>query len=77
MQRRKTRSPAMQRGHVYATWWVRQAMTQAVVGAIAVEELRPRRDADGLTETERRMLRDLGREPTPEELAAELELSPP
>jgi len=66
----------------YATWWIRQAMTRAVAGAIAVAELRVSsaadeftRDTDGLSRTERRMLQDLGREPTPEELAAELELS--
>jgi RNA polymerase primary sigma factor len=32
---------------------------------------------DELTVTERRMLQALGREPTPEELAAELDLPPP
>jgi RNA polymerase primary sigma factor len=63
----------------YATWWVRQAMNRAVAGrrrVITGEELRAS-DIDELTTTERRMVRALGRAPTPEELAAELELSPP
>ena len=66
----------------YATWWIRQAMTRAladrlpVVSAQSLEELRVA-GIDELTETERRMFHELGREPTPEELAAELEPSSP
>jgi len=66
----------------YATWWIRQAMTRAVADRLPVvsvrslEELRAA-GIDELTRTARRMFQELGREPTPEELAAELELSPP
>lgn len=62
----------------WATWWIRQEITRAVAGRLpvsSVEDLRPG-NADELTTTERRMVQALGREPTPEELAAELELSP-
>jgi RNA polymerase primary sigma factor len=60
----------------YATWWIRQAIARAVAGRlrlirIPVPEVS---GADKLTATERRMLSALGREPTPEELAAELDL---
>jgi RNA polymerase primary sigma factor len=60
----------------YASWWIRQAMTRAVAaGRPPVPE--PEAGAiDELTLTERWMLQLLGREPTPEELAAELDLSP-
>ena len=49
----------------FATWWVRQAIMRTVAGQ--------RRGDDGLTRTERQVLEVLGREPTPEELAAELD----
>jgi RNA polymerase primary sigma factor len=60
----------------FATWWIRQAITQAVTGQPRLTPV-PEPDAgviDELTLTERRMLQVLGREPTPEELAAELDL---
>jgi RNA polymerase primary sigma factor len=60
----------------YATWWIRQAMTRAVAGGlprVTVAEL-PAAGIDELSLAERRMLQVLGREPTPEELAAELDL---
>jgi RNA polymerase primary sigma factor len=63
---------------VFAAWWIRQAIMQAVTGrpgAIPVPEPEAG-GTDELTRTERRMLRALGREPTPEELAAELDPSP-
>lgn len=67
----------------FATWWVRQAITQAVTArAIIDARLASPASASGagttdeLTMTERLMLEDLGREPTAEELAAELDLSP-
>jgi len=71
----------------YATWWIRQAITRALADRLrdipaarpgpgaGVEHAGPG-DGDGLTLTERRVQQDLGREPTPEELAAELDLSP-
>jgi len=62
----------------FATWWIRQAITRAIS---AQPRLTPvpepeAEDTDELTRAERRLLQALGREPTPEELAAELDLPP-
>jgi RNA polymerase primary sigma factor len=69
------------KGHAfsaYATWWIRQAITRAVA-----DQAQPPRISDHLAKTigeiivvQRRLARELGREPTPEELAAELGTSP-
>jgi RNA polymerase primary sigma factor len=56
----------------FATWWVRQALTVAVAGRSVRIPDPGAGDIDELTQTERWMLQLLGREPTPEELAAEL-----
>jgi RNA polymerase sigma factor (sigma-70 family) len=63
---------------VYATWWIRQAMTRALAG-----QAQPRRISDHLAKAvgeiaavQRRLARELGREPTPEELAAEFGTRP-
>jgi len=62
----------------YATWWIRQAITRAIA-----DQARTIRIPVHMVETinkllrvQRQMLQDLGREPTPEELGAELELPP-
>ena len=62
----------------YATWWIRQAITRAIA-----DQARTIRIPVHMVETinkvvrlQRQMLQDLGREPTPEELAAQLDLSP-
>jgi RNA polymerase primary sigma factor len=62
----------------YATWWIRQAITRAMADQartiripVHVVEI-----VNKLARTRRRMLQDLGREPTPEELAAELDMTP-
>lgn len=62
----------------FATWWIRQAVAQAVTGEPRLPpDPEPRVGViDELALTEHRMLQALGREPTPEELAAELDLSP-
>jgi DNA-directed RNA polymerase sigma subunit (sigma70/sigma32) len=57
-------------------------VTRALAGRLPVVSLRDVGElraagTDELTRTERRMVSELGREPTPEELAAELEPSPP
>jgi DNA-directed RNA polymerase sigma subunit (sigma70/sigma32) len=64
------------RFETYATWWIRQAITRAVAGGlrrVTVAEVGAG-GIDELTQTERQMLQVLGRGPTPEELAAELDL---
>ena len=53
----------------YATWWVRQAITRATAGQPPAAPAA----LDRLTETERQLLQALGRSPTPEELATELD----
>ncbi|MEX2290116.1 MAG: RNA polymerase sigma factor [Mycobacteriales bacterium] len=62
----------------YATWWIRQAITRAMadqartirIPVHMVEQI------NKLTRVQREMLQELGREPTPEELAKELDMSP-
>ena len=59
----------------YATWWIRQAVTRAIadkgrtirIPVHMVERL------NKVAHVERSLVQDLGREPTPEEIAAELE----
>ena len=60
----------------YATWWIRQAIARAAATRLRLTRIPVPEVAgvDKLTTTERRMLSALGREPTPEELAAELDL---
>ncbi|MDP9466412.1 MAG: RNA polymerase sigma factor RpoD [Actinomycetota bacterium] len=62
----------------YATWWIRQAITRAIA-----DQARTIRIPVHMVETinkvvrlQRQMMQDLGREPTPEELAGQLDLSP-
>jgi RNA polymerase primary sigma factor len=62
----------------YATWWIRQAITRAVA-----DQARTIRIPVHMVETinrvvrqQRRLLQELGREPTPEELGAALDLPP-
>ena len=60
----------------FATWWIRQALTRTAADwARRAPVSRPAgEDSDALTRTERRIGQALGRAPTPEELAAELDL---
>src|SRR2546421_1984511 len=62
----------------YATWWIRQAITRAIA-----DQARTIRIPVHMVETinrliriSRRLLQELGREPTSDELAARLELAP-
>ncbi|QSO46097.1 RNA polymerase sigma factor RpoD [Alicyclobacillus mengziensis] len=62
----------------YATWWIRQAITRAIA-----DQARTIRIPVHMVETinkliriSRQLLQELGREPTAEEIAAEMDLSP-
>ena len=62
----------------YATWWIRQAITRAIA-----DQARTIRIPVHMVETinklirvQRQLLQDFGREPTPEEIGEEMELSP-
>jgi RNA polymerase primary sigma factor len=62
----------------YATWWIRQAITRAIA-----DQARTIRIPVHMVETinklirvQRQLLQDLGREPTPEEIAKEMDLPP-
>ena len=62
----------------YATWWIRQAISRAMAEQSRTIRL-PVHMAEAistLTRVRRQMLQDLGREPTPGELAAELDMTP-
>jgi RNA polymerase primary sigma factor len=62
----------------YATWWIRQAVTRAIadkartirIPVHMVEKL------NKVVHVERQLVQELGREPVPEEIAAELECTP-
>jgi RNA polymerase primary sigma factor len=62
----------------YATWWIRQAVTRAIadkartirIPVHMVEKL------NKVVHVERQLVQDLGREPTPDELAAGLDMTP-
>ena len=54
----------------YATWWIRQAITRA----IADQARTIRIPVNKLIRVSRQLLQELGREPTPEEIAAELDM---
>ncbi|HEX6922530.1 MAG TPA: RNA polymerase sigma factor RpoD [Bacillales bacterium] len=62
----------------YATWWIRQAITRAIA-----DQARTIRIPVHMVETinklirvQRQLLQDLGREPTPEEISKEMDLTP-
>jgi RNA polymerase primary sigma factor len=62
----------------YATWWIRQAISRAMADQARTIRLPAHMvEAIGkMARVRRQMLQDLGREPTPEELAAELDMTP-
>jgi RNA polymerase primary sigma factor len=62
----------------YATWWIRQAITRAMADQARTIRIPVHmvEMINRLARVQRQMLQDLGREPTPEELAAALELTP-
>jgi RNA polymerase primary sigma factor len=62
----------------YATWWIRQAITRAMADQARTIRIPVHmvEIINKLARVQRHMLQDLGREPTPEELAAELDITP-
>jgi RNA polymerase primary sigma factor len=62
----------------YATWWIRQAITRAMAEQSRTIRLPVHmvEVISRLSRVQRQMLQDLGREPTPGELAAELDMTP-
>src|SRR5579863_4818591 len=62
----------------YATWWIRQAITRAMTDQARTIRLPAHmvEVINKLTRVQRQMLQDLGREPTPAELAVELDMTP-
>src|ERR1700710_88693 len=62
----------------YATWWIRQAITRAIADQARTIRIPVHmvEVINKLARVQRQMLQDLGREPTPEELAKELDMTP-
>ena len=61
----------------YATWWIRQAITRAMADQARTIRIPVHmvEVINKLARVQRQMLQDLGREPTPEELALELDMT--
>ena len=62
----------------YATWWIRQAITMAMADQARTIRIPVHmvEVINKLARVQRQLLQDLGREPSPEELAAELDMTP-
>lgn len=62
----------------YATWWIRQAITRAMADQARTIRIPVHmvEVINKLARVQRQMLQDLGREPTPEELSHELDMTP-
>jgi RNA polymerase primary sigma factor len=62
----------------YATWWIRQAITRAMADQARTIRIPVHmvEVINKLARVQRQLLQDLGREPTPEELAHELDMTP-
>ena len=62
----------------YATWWIRQAITRAMADQARTIRIPVHmvEVINKLARLQRQMLQDLGREPTPDELAVELDMTP-
>ena len=61
----------------YATWWIRQAITRAIADQARTIRIPVHRveTINKLIRTSRHLLQQLGREPSPEEIAQEMEIS--
>ena len=62
----------------YATWWIRQAVTRAIAdqGRTIRVPVHMYEQINRLTRTSRQLVQELGRDPTTEEIASELGVSP-
>ena len=62
----------------YATWWIRQAITRAIADQARTIRIPVHmvETINRFNRTQRRMMQELGREPTPEEVAKVLEIDP-
>jgi RNA polymerase primary sigma factor len=62
----------------YATWWIRQAITRAIADQARTIRIPVHmvETINKLVRTQRRLLQELGRDPTAEEIAKEMELPP-
>ena len=62
----------------YATWWIRQAITRAIADQARTIRIPVHmvETINKLVRVQRQLLQDLGREPTPDEIADEMELTP-
>ena len=62
----------------YATWWIRQAITRAMADQASIVHIPVHmlEVINNLSRVRRQLLQDLGREPTPQELAKELDMTP-
>jgi len=62
----------------YATWWIRQAITRAIADQARTIRIQVHmvETINRLIRISRRLLQDLGREPTSEEIAAQMEITP-
>ena len=62
----------------YATWWIRQAITRAMADQARTIRIPVHmvEVINKLARVQRQLLQDLGRDPTPDELAAELDMTP-
>jgi len=60
----------------YATWWIRQAITRAIADQARTIRIPVHmvETINKLIRTQRQLVQDLGREPTPEEISAEMHL---
>jgi RNA polymerase primary sigma factor len=68
-----------QRGYkfsTYATWWIRQAITRAIADQARIIRIPVHmiETINKLVRTSRQLVQELGREPTPEEIAARMEI---
>ncbi len=62
----------------YATWWIRQAITRSIADQARTIRIPVHmvETINKLMRTARRLMQDLGREPTPEEIGKEMEIDP-